>query len=60
MLSLDADPGQGQIFLLVDIQDFFQIESQGGGGGSKNEHLTGHFRSFFFLISPKQTVKLVK
>ena len=43
---------------------FFQIKGGGGGGGydkksSENDKLTGHFQSFF-LISPEQTVKLVK
>ena len=42
---------KARIFLLVDLQDFLQIEGLGGGGGgSENEHLTGHFQSFFFNI----------
>ena len=34
-----------------------------GGGqekqSSENDQLTGHFQSFFFLISPEKTVKLI-
>ena len=57
----------GQIFLLVDLREFF-FSNLGSGGrqkikikSSENDPLTGHFQSFFFrtffLISPEKNSK---
>ena len=43
----------GQIFLLVDLREFFFRFSVGGWEkkqkSSENDQLTGHFQSFFFF-----------
>ena len=42
----------GQIFLLVDLQDFFSDLGWGDEKkSSENDQVTGHFQSFFFNIS---------
>ena len=49
---------KARIFLLVDLWDFFLDL-----GSEDEKKSSGHFQSFFFfffLISPEQTVKLVK
>ena len=47
----------GQIFLLVDLGDFFSDLGLGGREkNSENDQLTCHFQGCFFLISPEQTV----
>ena len=56
----------GQIFLLVDLREFFFRSRVGGTKqkkNSENDQLTGHFQSFFFNISKKTgdlRVKLVR
>ena len=55
-------PGQ-TLFLLCG--NCSQLHDGGGGGdeekkSSENDQLTGHFQDFFFLISPEQTVILVR
>ena len=67
MLCFKID--KARFFLLVDLQDFFfRFRVGDEKKSSENDQLTGHFQSFslfselFFpiLISPEQTVKLVK
>ena len=45
----------GQIFLLVDLREFFSDLGSGGRKknklkSSENDQLTGHFQSFFFFF----------
>ena len=58
---------KARVFLLVDLRDFFSSDFGSEGRkkqkqkNSENDQLTGHFQSVFVvLISPEQTVKLVK
>ena len=57
---------RARIFLLVDLREKnfrFRVEGKEKKQkkSSENDQSTGHFQSFFFfLISPEQTVKLVK
>ena len=39
---------------------FFRFRVAGTKKSSENDQMTGHFESFFVLISPEQTVILVK
>ena len=64
----------GQIFLFVDLRDFFSDLGSGGRNkinkkNSENDQLIGHFRSFFFRVFfqsffffniSRKTVKLVR
>ena len=51
---------KSRFFLLVDLQDFFFRFKVGVEGGTKKinkKALTGHFKAFFFLISPEKNSK---
>ena len=57
-----ALPIRPEFFLLVDLRG--KKSGLGLGGrkkkkSSENDQLTGHYQSFFFLISPEKTVKLI-
>ena len=49
----------GQIFLIVDLRDFFQIKGRGMKKSSEIDQLTGHFQVIFLNVSRKKTLNIL-
>ena len=62
-LANDYKNNKARIFLLVDLREIFFRFRVGGTRKKKALKMTSQlviFRAFFFLISPEQTLKIVK